>query len=301
MKDNVWRRCKEDLLVMYDEKDALEIAKSTIKMTQKGDSYRYNVEKLKNLTGETLEQFTMTDHLPKGLYLTELWTGTYNESLLYDAEYMTNRSGEWMLWESGLSTQENHHLRIPDALQKKEEHIVKFRLCFGTVGGDFEKVESPAYMTYVSPDAEEVIVNEIELTAEHNGKKLRDKDRTETVLYLKWLSGYRAVGGGSPLYEIVESSVPKSETKMRTVRSVVKRRADSETGGQSGLIELEDEEVPLGIYRGGKAKTGDGAPILFLAQAAVLSFAGIVLLLLFGRKKKKNSKALCNKKTNVDK
>lgn len=304
MEDGVWRRCDEDILVMYDEKDALEIEKSTIKMTQKGDTYRYSVDKLKNLTGETLEQFTVIDHLPKGIYLTELWTGTYNESLLYDAAYMTNKSGEWILWEKGLSTEENHHLQVPDELQKKEEHIVKFRLYFGRVGGDFEKVESLDYMTYVSPDAEAVIRNEIELTAEHNGKKLRDKDRTETVLYLKGLSGYRPEGGGSPLYEIVESPVPEEKRETRIVRSVVRRRIESEAGEQSGLIKLADEGVPLGIYRGGNPKTGDDAPILFLLQTVILAFAGIVLLAFFEEKKKQKQKK-CNlrirKILNVDK
>lgn len=168
---------------------------------------------------------------------------------------------------------------------------MKFRLRFGMVGGDFEKVESPAYMTYVSPDAEAVIRNEIELTAEHNGKKLRDKDRTETVLYLKGLSGYRPEGGGSPLYEIVESPVPKAKKETQIVRSVVRRRKESETGDQSGLIKLADESVPLGIYRGGNPKTGDNAPILFLLQTAVTAFAGIVLLRVFeGKNRRKKDR-----------
>ena len=295
MEDDVWHRCEGDVLVMYDEKDALEIEKSTINMTQKGDTYRYSVEKLKNLTGETLEQLTLTDYLPGGVYLTELWTGTYNESLLYDAEYMTNTGGEWTLWESGLSTQENYHLQIPEALRTKDEHIVKFRLRFGTVGGHFEKVEPPIYMTYVSPDTGAMLHNEIELTAEYNGKKLRDKFETETTVYFKWLSGYRAAGGGSPLYEIVESPVemPERENRTRVIRSVVKRTAEpeketyeEEAEEQPQEKKTEDEDaVPQAASREA-VRTGDDTSMRFFVQMALFAVTGIVLLGLFGRGKR---------------
>lgn len=226
----VWNRVTDDVLVMYDEKEALEIEKSTIKMTQQKDTYRYTVDKLGNLTGESLDNFTMTDHLPEELYLTELWTGTYNEDLLYDAEYMTNKSDGWVEWESGLSTGENHHLAIPEELRTKQEHVTKFRLLFGTVGGDFEKVKSPVYMTYVSPEAANIIVNEIELTAEHNGKKLRDKDRTETILYQRRISGYGPHGGGSPLYEVVETGQGITEQEISLIRQEPSKTPD-EGGG----------------------------------------------------------------------
>lgn len=278
MEEGSWKKAEDDVLAMYDEKEALKIEKSTIRMTQRGDTYRYTVEALKNLTGEELEDFTMTDHLPAGLYLTKLWTGTYNENLLYDAEYMTNKSGEWIPWEKGLSTEENHCLQIPENLQTKEEHVTKFRLLFGTVGGDFEKKESPMYMTYVSQEAGEVLINEIELTAEHNGKKLRDKDETKTVLYLRKISGYGAGGGGNPLYEIVE--IPMEETpQKRIVRRTTQQEAEKEAQ------RLEDEEVPLGLFRTVGAQTGDKVPVRFLAQAAVLSFAGAVILACFWRRK----------------
>lgn len=281
MKNGSWEKTSDDVLVMYDEREALEIKKSTIRMTQRGDTFRYTVNELKNLTEETLEEFTMTDTLPEGLYLTKLWTGTYNESLLYDAEYMTNRSEGWVSWEKGLSTQENHCLEIPAELQTGEEHVTKFRLLFGTVGGGFERIESPTYMTYVSQEASGILANEVELTASHNGKKLRDKDRTETVLYLRDISGYRAGGGGDPLYEIVEvpgAALPgESEKEMRGAEDMPER--------------IADEDVPLGIFRQTGVQTGDGAPIRILAQAAVLTFTGVLILVCFGRRKGKRRKA----------
>lgn len=278
MEDGSWQKAADGMLAMYDEREALKIEKSTIRMTQRGDAYRYTVDELKNLTGETLEEFTMTDVLPEGLYLTKLWTGTYNESLLYDAEYMTNKSGDWISWEKGLSTEQNRSLEIPEELQTKEEHVTKFRLLFGTVGGDFEKIESPTYMTYVSQEAGETLINEIELTAEHNGKKLRDKDETKTVLYLREISGYSAGGGGEPLYEIV--GVPGEETPRN---HIVERRTQQEP--EKEVQRLEDEDVPRGLFRMTGAQTGDEVPVRFFAQAAVLSFAGAVMLICFGRRR----------------
>lgn len=279
----VWNRVPEDILVMYDEKEALKIEKSTIKMTQRKDTYQYTVDELKNLTGESLEEFTMTDHLPEELYLTELWTGTYNESLLYEVEYMTNKSGGWISWERDLSTEENHHLRIPEELQTKQEHVIKFRLLFGTVGGDFEKIKSPVYMTYVSQDAADVIVNEIELTAEHNGKKLRDKDRTETILYLKRISGYGPGGGGSPLYEVVgtDTEITEQET------SVIRQKTSEKTPGEEAE-KIEDEDLPgAGPVKSGSVQTGDHISAVFFLQSAVAALTGLAVLWCFGRKKKR--------------
>ena len=277
----LWSRTSEDVLVMYDEKEALKIEKSTIKMTQQKDTYQYTVDELKNLTGESLDDFTMTDHLPEELYLTELWTGTYNEDLLYDAEYMTNKSGGWISWESALSTEENHHLTIPEELRTNQEHVTKFRLLFGTVGGDFEKVKPPVYMTYVSPETANVIVNEIELTAEHNGKKLRDKDQTETVLYLRQISGYGPGGGGSPLYEIVGTEPEITEQEIYLVR-----RETSEKTPEEGEV-IEDEDVPeAGPVKNTSARTGDDVSVIFFILAAIFAFGGLVILYCFGDKRK---------------
>lgn len=275
-----WSRVPEDLLVMYDEREALKVEKSTIKMTQREDTYQYTVDKLKNMTGESLEEFTMTDHLPAQLYLTELWTGTYNENLLYDAEYMTNRSDGWILWESGLSTGENHHLLIPKELRTKQEHVIKFRLRFGTVGGDFEKVKPPVYMTYVSPDAEGTIINEIELTAEHNGKKLKDKDRTETILYLKQISGYGPEGGGGPLYEVSENGLETGDREL-----LLRRRTTGNSGGEDTET-IEDESVPkAGPGEGTGAQTGDHAPSGVLFALALLTAVGFIVLSRLGKRK----------------
>lgn len=293
MLDNgIWKRCGEDLLVMYDEKSALEVEKSTISMTQRGDIYRYVIEKLKNLTGETLEQFTMTDSLPKGVYLTELWTGTYNEDLLYDAEYMTNKSGDWISWERDLSAEENHHLQIPEALQTKEEHVVQFRLCFGTVGGAFEKVESPAYMTYVSSDAGGTIINTVELTAEYDGKKLRDRSGTKTILYARRLSGYRPGGGKEPLYEIVEFPVQETAQKIQVVRRVTEERTEEQVQSETEMPEEmseepkkeEKEETKTSTITRNSVQTGDDTSLLFLVQMAAAALAGILILWHFRKK-----------------
>lgn len=282
LENDIWKRAEEDILVMYDDKEALDIEKSTISMTQHGDIYQYTVDTLKNESVKSMEEFTMTDYLPAGVYLTELWTGTYNEELAYDVEYTTNRNQEWNRLESGLSTQENHHLQIPEALRTEAEHITAFRFCFGTVGGLFEKTEAPVYMTYVSDDAAEELHNVIELTAKCNGRQLRDEAETRTVLYLKEISGYRAGGGGSPLYEIVGEHADEEE------EIPLAHPAEAETSEKEDELEqLEEDDVPLGGYGGSDVRTGDDAAMLFLIQAAVMSFAGMVILLCFGRRRKK--------------
>ena len=196
---------------------------------------------------------------------------------------MTNKSADWVSWESGLSTEENHHLIVPEDLRTAEEHVTKFRLCFGTVGGDFKKIKPPTYMTCVSQEAEGVLLNEIELTAQRNGKKWKDKDRTETILYRNGLSGYESEGGGNPLYEVVD--VPQDTAEGGTS---ILQRAMNEAGrtGTGGLERLEDEGVPMGRYgKGGGIRTGDDAPFMFLTCLALTTGAGIVICLWRKRKK----------------
>ena len=161
--------------------------------------------------------------------------------------------------------------------------MIKFRLLFGTVGGDFEKIKSPVYMTYVSQDAADVIVNEIELTAEHNGKKLRDKDRTETILYLKRISGYGPGGGGSPLYEVVgtDTEITEQET------SVIRQKISEKTPGEEAE-KIEDEDLPgAGPVKSGSVQTGDHISAVFFLQSAVAALTGLAVLWCFGRKKKR--------------
>lgn len=286
LENGEWQRAEDDILVMYDDKEAVVIEKTTINVTQCGDTYQYRIDGLKNESVKSMDQFTMTDHLPTGIYLTELWTGTYNENLLYDVEYMTNKSNDWVCLGSGLSTEENHHFQISEALQTEEEHITKFRLCFGTVGGLFGKVESPTYMTYASQNAEETILNEVELTAECNGRKLRDKAKTKTKLYRRGISGYGAKGGGKPLYEIVGSREEESREEESLIRRIIKSAEKQKPKGQQGFERLEDEEVPLGLYKGQGVQTGDNAPVLLFVQAAITALTGLAILWFFGRKRK---------------
>lgn len=272
-----WSRASEDVLVMYDEKQGLSVEKSTISMTQRGDNYQYSIDEIRNLTEETLEHFTLTDKLPPEIYLTELWTGTYNEKLLYDVEYKTNQSSEWLLWESGLSTEENHHLLVPDEFLSEKKHISQFRICFGTVGGGFSKVETPVYYTTVLPDAAKVILNEIELTAEQNGRILRDRDETETILYFKRLAGYGAKGGADPLYEVVDMEGEEPEEVTSLIRKIIEEAEWREVMPENLSEQKTIYDVP---------RTGDGNQIIIWVLLSALSAAGIIFWSI--RKKRKN-------------
>lgn len=271
-----WSRAEDGILAMFDEKQALEVEKSTIGMTQPGDNYKYTVDELRNLTEETLDCFTLTDRLPKELYLTELWTGTYNENLLYDVEYKINRSGEWIKWGEKLTTGENHHFVVPEELRSEGNHVSQFRMVFGTVGAGFGKVEPAVYFTTVLPGASETILNEIELTAEQNGRPLCDRDETETILYFKRIAGYGARGGGFPLYEIVETENEMTEERASLIRQIILGKDAEEESG---------EETPSGYFKEEIVRTGDDSPIGVLIIVFVFSCLGLIVM--FGLSKSK--------------
>lgn len=166
-------------VTMYDDRETVDVEKSAPARTKKNAIYPYTIDEIRNLTDDPLDDFTMTDTLPAQVRITELWTGTYNQELDFDVEYQLNGSKTWTIWASGINTKVSTHLTAP--LQDEDTYITKFRFCFGTVGGRFSREEKPVYMVRVLGNASGRITNHIEVTAEHHGIPVLDKDETVTT------------------------------------------------------------------------------------------------------------------------
>lgn len=166
-------------VTMYDDRETVDVEKSAPAHTKRNAFYSYTIDEIRNLTDDSLDDFTMTDTLPPQVRITELWTGTYDQELSFDVEYQLNGSSVWTTWASGLNTKISTYLTAP--LQDKDTYITKFRFCFGTVGARFSREEKPVYMVRTLDNASGKIVNHIEVTAEHHGIPVKDKDETVTT------------------------------------------------------------------------------------------------------------------------
>ncbi len=168
-------------LIFENEREKkVDVEKSTDAASVKpGQEYRYTIDEVKNCLNESMEEFTLTDILPKQVRLVTLSTGTYNQKLTYRVEYQTNQNAEWRIWQEQLDTEANYYLVLPKDMNEGE-YVTAFRFCFGTVGGLFEKEISPEYRVKVIDDAAGEAHNEVTLTAVLAGEPVEDKDETDT-------------------------------------------------------------------------------------------------------------------------
>ncbi len=261
---------------MLDDVQKVQVEKSTISLTQAGDVYKNTVDCVRNKTDVKLDHFTLTDKLPEQVWLTELWTGTYNQELIYRVEYRINGGGDWILWEEGLDTGTNHHLEVPGELLTKEKHITSFRILFGTVEGQFENEICPAYLVKVDPSAQGGMLNRIELEAEQDGIPHRDRAETMTRMFFRMMRGYAPKGEAEPAYEVVNTVTPEEAEHIEEKAERIKkdREVDGETWPE--MTVKEDLASP---------PTGDAArPLVWLSLLAA-SAAGISGYFLWRRKK----------------
>ena len=70
-------------------------------------------------------------------------TGTWNQDLEYSVYYKTNKSDDYVLFKSDLSTNEIYELDFTEIEFSDDEYIVETCFDFGTVDVGFKEVEKP--------------------------------------------------------------------------------------------------------------------------------------------------------------
>ena len=166
---------------MLDDTQKVDVEKSTGQKVKPGEVFKYTIDIVKNCTDEKLDNFTLTDTLPKQVRLQSLSTGTYNQDVKYSVEFQTNVNKDWRVWKKDLNTAANYYLSLPKDLNQGE-YITAFRFCFGTVDGRYSSVVAPEYEVKVLENGYGVLNNKIELTALINGETISDKDETNTPI-----------------------------------------------------------------------------------------------------------------------
>lgn len=163
----------------------LDVNKSTVQMTQPGDTIKFTIDTITNGSTVYVNDFTVTDFVPSNTTLTTLWTGTYSGYRSYSVSYITNKNKEWQYWATDLNTFENNRLDVSAMGLKRGERVTAFKFEFGRVPDGFSTTSSPCYMAYVHGGLSSNVrlKSTVQLTGARGGEQYFDQAETVTTIW----------------------------------------------------------------------------------------------------------------------
>lgn len=144
----------------------------------------YEIDKIKNLSNVKLDNFTLTDDLPKEVRIQSLETGIYNEDLKYSITYNTNKKSNIKLQEN-LSTTVNNKIDFTKINLEEDEYVTSYFLNFGTVKIGFSNTTKMKVATKVIEGLADKskFVNNVKVSGTYLEAKTEDKDDVPVTVY----------------------------------------------------------------------------------------------------------------------
>lgn len=125
-----------DIKVDVDKKGTVEIRPE--------EEVNYTFSNVANNSNVYLENFKWYDYIPTDyIRLQKMTTGIWNQELVYDVYYKTNKSEEYILFKEDLSTKENYELDFTKVKLAEDEYITETCFDFGKVDTGFKESTSP--------------------------------------------------------------------------------------------------------------------------------------------------------------
>lgn len=151
---------------------------------QGNEIVEYTIDNVKNLSNVKLNNFTLTDYLPKEVRIQKLETGTYNENLKYRITYNTNKRTDIEIAKN-LSTTENNIIDFTKEKLSEGEYVTSYTLHFGTVKIGFSnslqmKVKAKVVEGLVD---ESTFINNVKVIGHYLEAKAEDKDDVPVKVY----------------------------------------------------------------------------------------------------------------------
>ena len=101
----------------------IEIEKTGFIETQNKDNIYYNFKNIHNKSNVPLDNFTWNDTLPaEAVRLDKIYTGTWNEKILYSVWYKTNKN-DFKLFKDELDSETIYELNFKELKLEKDEYI----------------------------------------------------------------------------------------------------------------------------------------------------------------------------------
>lgn len=125
-----------DIEVTVDKKGTTEI--------KPGEKVNYEFSNVENASNVYLENFKWFDYIPTDyIRLEKMTTGTWNQDLVYDVYYKTNKSDKYVLFKEDLKTTDNYYLDFTTIELAEDEYIIETCFDFGTVDVGFKEDVKP--------------------------------------------------------------------------------------------------------------------------------------------------------------
>lgn len=144
----------------------------------------YEIDKIKNLSNVKLDNFTLTDDLPKEVRIQNLETGIYNEDLKYSITYNTNKKSNIKL-QDNLSTKTNNKIDFTKIKLADGEYVTSYSLNFGTVKIGFSNTTKMKVATKVIEGLADKskFINNVKVSGTYLEAKTEDKDDVPVTVY----------------------------------------------------------------------------------------------------------------------
>lgn len=144
----------------------------------------YEIDKIKNLSNVKLNNFTLTDDLPKEVRIQNLETGIYNEDLKYSITYNTNKKTNVKLQEN-LSTKVNNKIDFTKIKLADDEYVKSYSINFGTVKIGFSNTSKMKVATKVIEGLADKskFINNVKVSGTYLEAKTEDKDDVPVTVY----------------------------------------------------------------------------------------------------------------------
>ncbi len=167
----------------------VDVEKEAPAEAQKGEVIDYTFNNIGNYSNTEVSNFIWGDKLPRQVRVQELQTGTWNEDLQYEIQYITNKNTNWKNIGEKYNTTENYTIDLTSETLGLEdgEYVEEFRLVFGKVKSGFEATITPIVKAKVNEDVQnnKIFVNNTYVTADYQETELKAEDEAHTIVYTK--------------------------------------------------------------------------------------------------------------------
>ncbi len=180
---------KVEILEVYNESVKLEtdVVKTGVRETQCLDEIRYDFSNISNKSNVSLDNFVWHDSLPLETDLQRVFTGTWNENLVYRVVYKTNFDSNYKVFKDNLFTSQNYELDFTTVPLQIDEKITDVFFEFGTVRAGFSQVEAPFIFVkvknYLNNGHE--FINYTDVGGYYNEIHISGDDSWKTTIYNK--------------------------------------------------------------------------------------------------------------------
>ena len=151
---------------------------------QGNEIVEYTIDNVKNLSNVKLDNFTLTDYLPKEVRIQSLQTGTYNEDLKYRVTYNTNKKTDIEIAKD-LSTTKNNTIDFTKEKLSNGEYVTSYTLHFGTVKIGFSNSSQMKVQTKVIEGLvdDSTFINNVKVVGHYLEAKAEDEDDVPVKVY----------------------------------------------------------------------------------------------------------------------